>query len=308
MNRTTGIRAALGSALFLGLSPVFGRQAILLGFSPLAVVALRTSLATLLILALIMFTRRTALFIYPAGLLGCLLAGVINGAGSLLFYSSLARINASLGQLLNSMYPLFVAFWLTLDRQAPGRLTLVRLLLSLPALYLLTQSPSGAPDLTGMVMMLGAAVLYALHLPINQRVLYDMPPQTVTFYTLLAMSLVVVPAFLIFDTPSELAAQTGGGWTAVLGLTVVTFFSRMALFTGVKHIGGMQTALLGLTELLVTIFVAYFWLGEHLVGLQWIGAFLLVFVISLVAIEKNQSPPRLGRGFLDWLGSVSSKT
>ena len=47
--------------------------------------------------------------------------------------------------------------------------------------------------------MLGAAALYALHLPINQRVLYEVPAPTVTLYTLLAMSAVVVPAYLVFD-------------------------------------------------------------------------------------------------------------
>ena len=42
----------------------------------------------------------------------------------------------------------------------------------------------------------------------------------------------------------------------MLGLTLVTFFSRLTLFLGVKHLGGMQTALLGLGELLVTLICA----------------------------------------------------
>ena len=48
--RNTGINAALISALFLGLAPVFGKAAMGEGkFSPLAVVALRTSMAALLL-------------------------------------------------------------------------------------------------------------------------------------------------------------------------------------------------------------------------------------------------------------------
>jgi len=43
--RTEGIFSALSSAAFLGISPVFGKLAINLGFSPLAVAALRTSMA-----------------------------------------------------------------------------------------------------------------------------------------------------------------------------------------------------------------------------------------------------------------------
>ena len=44
-----GVTAALCSALFLGMSPVFGKQAINLGLSFYAVVALRTCLGAWLL-------------------------------------------------------------------------------------------------------------------------------------------------------------------------------------------------------------------------------------------------------------------
>jgi drug/metabolite transporter (DMT)-like permease len=103
-------------------------------------------------------------------------------------------------------------------------------------------------DWLGVIEMLVAAALYALHLPINQRVLYDMPAPTVTLYTLIAMSIVVFPAFLISGTRPE--AVDPKIVVPLLGLTLVTFLSRLMLFTGVKHLGGMQTALLGLKCLL----------------------------------------------------------
>ncbi|NUM43740.1 MAG: DMT family transporter, partial [Anaerolineales bacterium] len=263
--RAAGIRAALLSALFLGLAPVFGKQAISMGMSPLAVAALRTTFAALLMLVVMALFQRKYLYIYPAGLLGCLLAGGVNGVGSLLFYGALARIDASIGQLLNSTYPLFVAFWFALDYQPPKRTTIFRLLLTLPAIYLLTQTgPEKKPDLLGMGMMLGAAALYALHLPINQRVLFEMPTQTVTLYTLIAMTLVVLPAFLIFDDHSHLLEVSIHAWSPLVALTLVTFFSRLTLFAGVKHLGGMQTSLISLGELLVTVIVASLWLGEQL--------------------------------------------
>jgi drug/metabolite transporter (DMT)-like permease len=302
MNRLTGIRAAILSPIFLGLAPVFGRLAILEGVPPLEVVALRTVLAALLVLLTILITQRKMLYIYPAGLIGCLLAGGINGLGSLLFYSSLARINASVGQLLNSTYPLFLAIWFTLDRQPPSKLTILRLLLSVPAVYLLSQANSQDLDLVGVAMMLGAAALYALHLPINQRVLYEMPPQTVTFYTLLAMSAVVFPTYLILrPAPLDVAALTSSGLIAIIGLTVVTFLSRIALFTGVKHIGGMQTAIIGLIELLVTVLVSFIWLGERLSVPQWLGAALLMFIVYLVAYEKAPPSGRRSSGWLRWI-------
>jgi drug/metabolite transporter (DMT)-like permease len=306
MNRLKGIRAALASAIFLGLAPVFGRQAIVAGFPPLAVVALRTLFAAALVLIYILLTNRRFLYIYPAGLIGCLLAGGINGLGSLLFYGSLARISASVGQLLNSTYPVFVALFMTLDGQPPSRLTLTRLAISVPAIVLLTQAGNADLDLVGVAMMLGAAALYAMHLPINQRVLFEMPSQTVTFYTLTAMSLIVIPAYLIFGGWEAPGMHPDAGWWAVLGLTVVTFLSRLALFMGVKNLGGMQTALLGLFELMVTVLIASLWLGERLSPTQWIGAGLLMVVVVLVAFDKDTPRrPRLG-GWLRWLTPPTS--
>lgn len=305
--RTRGIQAALASSLFLGLLPVFGKQAILLGLSPLAVVALRTTLSAGLLFAAIALFRRAYLFIYPAGFLGCLLAGGINGLGSLFFYSALGRIDAGLGQLLYSLYPLFTVLWFGLDRQRASRLTLTRVVLAVPAVYLLIQNHHNKLDLAGVTMMLIAALLYALHLPINQRVLYDMPAPTVTLYTLLSMSAIVLPAFLV-SSPGLLASAGDDfasvpmrAWWAVAGLTLATFLSRITLFMGVKHIGGVQTALLGLGELLVTIFFAQLWLGERLTHLQWLGGALLALSLVLIVFEKPVAQQQRTDGWLRWL-------
>jgi len=298
--RKKGLYAALASAIFLGMAPVLGKQAIRLGIPPLGVVAVRTALAAFLLLLAILIFKRGFLYIYPAGLLGCLLAGGINGVGSLFYYAALGRIDASLGQLLYSLYPLFLVLILWLDHQPPSRLTLIRLSITLPAIFLLTRSNYQDVDLVGILMMLLSALLYAAHLPINQRVLFDMPAPTVTFYTLLAMSLVVVPAFLL--SGMTIPAVPALAWNSVMGLALVTFLSRLTLFLGVKNLGGLQTALLGLSELLVTLAVSHLWLGERLSLAQWVGAGLLLFSIVLVAKEKPTRPSSGGgKSWLGWL-------
>src|SRR5512138_1532606 len=197
--RNTGINAALISALFLGLAPVFGKLAMGPGnFSPLAVVSLRTTMATLLLVIIIVVFKRPILYIYPAGLLGCLLAGVVNGVGSIFYYIGLSKLNASVAQMLYALYPFFVALWLQLDKQTPSKLTGFRIIIASISAVLLTRAQTGNIDLWGVLFMLIAAALYALHLPINQRVLYDVPAPTVTVYTLMAMSMIVIPAYFLF--------------------------------------------------------------------------------------------------------------
>ena len=297
--QTAGITAAFTSAIFLGLAPVFGKLAITQGFSPFAVVALRTGFAAGILLLVISLFYRKYLYIFPIGLIGCILAGTINGLGSLLYYLALARLNASVGQLLYSLYPFFVALWLILDHQPPSRLTFFRIGLATVAVLLLTRIPESSADLMGVAMMIGAAILYAMHLPINQRVLYEVPAPTVALYTLLSMSAVVIPAYLIFDRTWPIESPP---WLPVFGLTFVTISSRIALFLGVKKIGGMQTALLGLAELLIAILFSNFWLGETLTVLQQLGAVGLGFSLILVMFESPQLPTHSGKtGWLSWI-------
>ncbi len=297
--QTAGIIAAFSSAVFLGFAPVFGKLAITEGFTPFAVVALRTGFAAAILFIVIALFYRQYLYIFPVGLVGCMLAGAINGLGSLLYYLALERLDASLGQLLYSLYPFFVALWLVLDHQPPSRLTFFRIALATIAVLLLTSVPGRSVDATGVVMMIGAAVLYAMHLPINQRVLYEVPAPTVALYTLLAMSAVVIPAYFIFDRAWPAANIP---WLPVAGLTFVTVFSRIALFLGVKKIGGMQTALLGLAELLIAIVFSNILLGESLSLLQWMGALGLGVSLILVMYEQNPPPTHSGRtGWLSWI-------
>jgi drug/metabolite transporter (DMT)-like permease len=279
--------------------PIFGKQAISAGFPPLAVVAVRTAGSAVLLMGVLLIFRRRYLYIYPVGLLGCLLAGGLNGAGSLLYYTALAHLDAGLAQLLFSVYPVIVGLVLYFDGQRQAPATVVGLLVSLPAVYLLTRSnASGASSLAALAM-LGAALLFALHIPINQRILYEAPAQSVTAYTLLAMTAIVVPASLALTPP--LQSIPSQAMAPLAALTAATFFSRLALFSGVKRVGGMQTSLLGLAELLVALTLASCWLHERLTAHQWIGAALLVLALVVAGKAPPAPRPRRGQGWLHWL-------
>jgi drug/metabolite transporter (DMT)-like permease len=294
-----GVPFAVSSALLLGLTPIFGKQAINAGMLPLAVVAARTAGAASLLFLVVLIFRRRYLYIFPLGLVGCFIAGCLNGIGSLLFYSALARIDAGLGQLLFGLYPVYVAVLLYLDGQRHTRGTFLSLALSLPAVYLLTQAPTSQIDPVGIGLMLGAGLLYALHIPINQRVLYEAPAPTVTLYTLLAMTAVVVPAYFIFSPSLKGVPQPA--LQPLVWLTVVTFLSRLMLFAGVKSIGGMRTSILGLIELLVTVALSNILLGEALSPIQWLGATLLGFALILTGRDRTRITIPRRSGWLQWL-------
>jgi drug/metabolite transporter (DMT)-like permease len=297
-SRYQGIQAAFTSAFFLGIIPIFGKQSILLGFQPLAVVAFRTSLATVLIMLFISIKKRGSFQIYPVGLVGCLLAGFINGVGSIFYYSALMRMNASIAHLLYSFYPIFIALLQVLDKQRLSRITVFRLMLSLPGVYFLVGSVTNHVDTFGSLLMLASAFLYALHLIINQRILYEVPAPTVTLYTLFSMSATVCLAFAIF---SPHLPPSGTPYWPLIAMAIATLISRWALFKGVKHLGGLQTALLGFSEQFVTVFLAITILQERLSEIQWLGASLIGLSLLLIAFDKDTIAPRNKTGLLSWL-------
>lgn len=285
--------------MFLGLTPVFGKQAINLGAHPFWVVTLRTTLAALLLLLGVVLFRRPYLYIYPAGLLGCGLAGGINGLGSIFYYLALQRLDVSLGQLLYSLYPVFLVIWSLLEKQRLRRITYLRLTIAVVGVILLTTTRSTQVDWIGVLFILIASALYALHLPINQRILYDIPAPTVTMYTLLAMGVTSLP-FALFG--GQKLPAWGVSWQPVILLGIVTVLSRLMLFLGVKHIGGVQTVLLSIGELVVSIFVSHIWLHETLKPQQWGGALLIALSIGLIAFERIRPERRRpDSNLLRWL-------
>ncbi|MCA9970732.1 MAG: DMT family transporter [Anaerolineales bacterium] len=287
-----GLFWALLSPLFLGTVPILAKLAYAANVNVLTVVAFRTLFAAgMLWGAVLLFRRQLARSSWPA-VLSSLFAGAINGIGSLFFYSSLTRIDASLGQLINVTYLLFVTLLLRLAGQAVSLLTLLRTGLAILGIYILTQGGLGTPDWLGVGMMAVAALMYAIQLVLSQRILYDVPAPTMALYAMTAMAAVVTIAW--FTNPTDVTTIATAGWRAILAMGIVTGLSRLTLFLGVKHLGSMQTALLGVLEVVVSIVLAILFLGERFTLLQWLGALVLLVSILLVRFERNV--PR----FVDW--------
>ena len=298
-----GVTVSLLSAVVLGLSPIFAKQAYQAGVPWLSVVALRTVIATAALWLLMLLFARQYVYIYPMGLAICAAAGIVNGLGSLLYYSGLTRLDASLSQLLYALYPIFLTLYYRLDGRPISAFTLLRLCLGLAAVVLIAQvSLRSTVSWVGALLMLGSSAFYALHLFINGHVLYEMPAPTVTLYTLTAMSATVGVAYVVGGLHGLPALPvSASGWQAVLLLTAATMLSRLLIFAGVKRLGSLQAALLSLGETLVAVLAALVWLGEKLTPVQWLGAALLAASILLVSREKSLGAPPPPKPWLQWL-------
>jgi drug/metabolite transporter (DMT)-like permease len=276
-----GLMAAFLTPLFLGVAPIFGKLAITAGAAPFGVAAVRTAAAVLLLWGVYLLLFRRFIYIYPAGLLGCVVIGAVNGIGSLFYYGGLGLLDASLTQLLNGMYLVFAVMLTRIGGQRLDRRTLVRVGLALAALVLLTGFGSEKVDWLGVGLMLGSAIMFAGTVILSQYVLLEMPSPTMTLYSLSTMAVLVLMVWLAVGAPGQ-AAAFGPALAPILLLGVTTALSRLAMYSGIKILGSMQTAILAIAEIGVALVLAFLVLGERLTGVQVVGVGLLAASLLLV--------------------------
>jgi drug/metabolite transporter (DMT)-like permease len=276
-----GIFAAFMTPLFLGMAPIFGKIAINNGADPFSVAAIRTVIAVTLLWVVYLIFFRRFIYIYPAGLLGCIVIGAINGIGSLFYYSGLGLLDASLTQLLNGMYLVFAVLMVRLGGERLDMRMIIRILLALLALIILTGFGGKPINWLGVGLMLGSALMFAGTVILSQYVLYEMPSPTVALYVLSTMAVIVVMVWLA-TAAHDVTHTLDVALLPIFILGLTTALSRLAMFAGVKFLGSLQTAILAITEIGVALTLAFATLGERLTPEQWVGVALLGASILLV--------------------------
>ncbi|HLA43966.1 MAG TPA: DMT family transporter [Aggregatilineales bacterium] len=290
-----GLLAAVISPLFLGLAPVLGKFALTGGADPFTVAALRTALVAVLLWGFYLVFWRRYIFIYPAGLIACIAIGFTNGIGSLFYYSGLDLLDASVAQLLNATYVIFVVLLTRMDGTRISVFTIMRVAVAFLGVLLITGGLSGGSTWLGIGLMFGNALLFAGTVVMSQRILYEMPAQTVTLYVMTAMAAVVLIARLIYN--QHFTLEPDAAWAIIL-LALTTALSRLTLFAGVKGVGSLRTALLAIGEGAVAVSLAFLLLDESLVMMQWLGVAALVASLFLPTDQPEKVNGRFSTGSL----------
>jgi drug/metabolite transporter (DMT)-like permease len=286
-----GVAAALATPLLLGVAPIFGKLAIYAGADAFTVATLRTLVAVAVLWLSYALLARRYLYIYPAGLMGCIVIGTINGIGSLFYYAGLQRLDASLVQLINGSYLVFALLISRIGGQRADARTMLRVLIAMSALILIAGFGSGAINWVGVGLMLGSALMFAGTVILSQYVLFEMPAPTAALYILTTMGVVVTMVWLAVTPPLETPIIEAASLPIIL-LGISTALSRIVMFASVKFLGGMQTAIIAALEIATGLILAVLLLGDTLTTMQWLGVFLLLLTILLIR-QKDLLP----RGF-----------
>lgn len=290
--RVPGISSGLAASFLLGWAPILGKFAYRANVDPLTLAALRTAVAALFLWVVYLLFWRKRMVLRWTATLSCVMIGVINGIGSLFYYSGLSRLDASRASLLGALYSVWVVIFLSASGQAIHRLTLMRLAGSLLGAVLVTSpwAMSNLTDYLGVMLMAAYAALTGWYLVMGQWVLADVPSQSGTLYILTGMAITVAVARIAVG--GAVGTISASGWGAIVALGLTTALSRLAMFFSLEKLGGVQTAIISLMELAVSLTLAFVFLGDRLAWYQWLGAVLLLGggIMARMDVESGKTP------------------
>ncbi|MET9276107.1 DMT family transporter [Kribbella sp. NPDC003557] len=283
------------SAATFGVMAVFGKLAYDAGVSVDALLLVRFGLAGVLLVAVAL--ARGALRSLPRrAVLTGLGMGVFGyAAQSGLYFSALARIDASLVALLLYLYPVLVMVGaIALRRERASRRRIGALAVALAGIGLvLSGAMTGRFDLLGVLLALGAPIVYTCYILVGDSLTADVPPLALTalvctgaFGTFLVLGL--------FRGTDLTFAPIGWLWLAAVAL-VSTVAAILFFFAGMARVGPSVASILSIFEPVVTVVAAALVFGEQLSPVQWFGGALVLASVAIVQWPRRQSLPELSR-------------
>ena len=288
MHRLTGIILVAISAAAFGTLGILGRYAYADGMDALTIMALRFSLAALVLLALLA-ARREPL---PRGRSLMLLVGMgaIGYVGQAFCYlTALKYASPGLVTLLLYLYPVFVAILSAIFLHEPITRRKALILGVAVVGLALTAGPAGG-QWVGVVLAISAAVIYSVYILVGAGVMRRVSAtrsSAVIFTSAGAMSC------LLMGINGPHPPATASGW-AVIGAMVIiaTVVPVVAFLAGLARIGPTNAAMISTLEPVVAVALSALLLGETLQPVTLLGgALILVAVLLLARDELRGSEP-----------------
>ncbi|HQR80095.1 MAG TPA: EamA family transporter [Actinomycetota bacterium] len=294
-----GIVLALTSATSFALSGSLARALMDSGWSPAAAVAVRVTIAAVVLLVpgLLAVRGRTRLLLTNARTIA--LYGLLAVAGAqLLYFLSVSRLDVGVALLIEYTAPVAVVLWMWAMRgQRPGPLTFVGALVAGVGLILLLDLLGGASiDVLGVLFALGAMIGAAAYFVISADNSSGIPPITLAagglvfaaIFFWVTAALGVLPVTMS-TTPVTFAVGTVAWWVPVALLGLVT--AALAYVTGIaaaRHLGSRLASFVALSEVAAGLGFAWILLDQQPRPVQLLGGLLVLGGVLVVKLGERE--------------------
>lgn len=271
-----GLVFSIISAMGFGFLPIFGRLGYDCQMGVFEMLQYRFFFAALLMLAWFLVRDRSMLrpgprTLYKAALLGL----VFYPAQSWCFISAVRTVPAAVPTLILYFYPVVVTLLCALlYRQSITRTTWISLLLvSAGCCLVFYEAFAARMDSTGLLLSVGAMVVFSLYITAVQGALHGERPLTLTFYVILFAgcfhSFMAGGPTTILQLSSH-CLLVAAGFGVVCTIVAVSF-----LYKAVELVGSPYASIFSTVEPVTTVLAAWLLLGEPLL-LVSVGGMLLI--------------------------------
>lgn len=254
--------------------PLFALYAYRSGINVSTLLLIRFAVATLLLLGYTFTSRRLRADagLRPAELFHLfLLGGICYTLQSTFYFTAIRHIAPSLAALLLYIYPILVVLAdCLIERQKAAPLTIASVGISFAGVMLILGTAYGQINSTGIILALGAAVVYSVYIILGHRVIKEVAPFTATTF-ITAFAGVGVFATSFFTETLSFSFRAAA-WGPIAGLALFsTVVAILAFFRGLELLGPAQASILSMSEPLFTVLGAMLLFQERLTAAQIVG-------------------------------------
>ncbi len=279
--RLAGIALAFASGVLFATLPILFRITNAAGFNLVTALALRFTIASLLIW--IVVGRGGAFTLTRAQVAGFMLMGLLYIGQSTAYLSSAARIPIATTSILLYTYPAIVTVLARIFlNERFTKIKMISLGLALAGTLLTLGAPQAANDWLGIAFGLGASLIYSTYIIIGAKAHGDAPPAVQSA----VITLTAGAALFIFGAASgQLQLNIAFvGWLGVLALAVLSAALPILFFlAAMPRIGASQTSIISTSELISTAIFGLIFLSQPLTALQVAGGLLIFAAVLLLA-------------------------
>jgi drug/metabolite transporter (DMT)-like permease len=295
MNRFVGIVLIIISAAAFGTLGILGRFAYAQGLDTLSIMALRFSLAALVLLA--MLAIRGERLPRGATLLRLIGMGAVGYVGQAFAYlTALKFASPGLVALLLYLYPVFVVVLSVIfNRETINRVKVFALGLAVMGVAL-TVGPAGGQT-AGILLAMCAAVIYSVYILVGTKVMQQV--SAIQSSTVIFFSAGVTSGLLMMVNGAHLP-KSGTGWAVIAAIVAIaTVVPVVTFLAGLRRIGATNAAMLSTLEPVVTVLLSALLLGEILKPVTMLGGGLILAAVIILMRAELRRPDleQVGEGY-----------
>lgn len=289
MSKLQGIFYAMLASAAFGFMPIFAKTASNNGSNTLTILSLRFSLAFIMLLVYLLFTKTDFKVTRSQLIILLLIGGLGYTSTGLTLFFSYNYIPVGVATTMHFLYPAVVMIfnYFLYNEKITGH-KFIALFLSLAGVYVLVGSKSAGFNLSGSILaILSAFAFTGCVMGMNHPEVKKVSNIVSVFYFSLSAGTIFILFTLTtgsFKLPLNLPTVS-----SVIGISLISTIISIALFMkALKIIGPTSTSILGTFEPIVSIIMGIILFREKLTPIMAVGTTLILLSVVILAKETQK--------------------